>query len=120
MTPSVNQRFVAKHAMRSRHTTRVGRRAALLIFSALRETVGIRLAISTPTNISTPIAMPGWSMADLRNCMDLTPSSESARRSGVRTIQHPPGAGTPRKKCFQYGRVGCSSNRARRNASHME
>jgi len=27
--------------------------------------------------------------------------SERERRTGERTIQHPPGAGTPRKKCFQ-------------------
>jgi len=49
-------------------------------------------------------------------------SSATERIAGVRTIQQPPGAGTPVKKCVQYGAVSCSSivlKRASRKQSHI-
>ena len=48
--------------------------------------------------------------------------ASSSRMYGVSTIQQPPGAGTPVKKCFQYGIGACSSivlKRARRKQSHI-
>ena len=68
--------------------------------------------------------MPKYGFCSASASAGYLPFASSAidRIAGVRTIQHPPGAGTPVKKCFQYGCVGCSSivlNRARRKQSHI-
>ena len=60
-----------------------------------------------------------WKALLISGAVSLT-VKDRARIAGVSTIQQPPGAGTPRKKFFQYGMVGCSSivlKRARRKAS---
>ena len=61
----------------------------------LREMVGRREAIRMPTRHSMNIAHAGWRMTGSMSLI------VRASITGVSTIQQPPGAGTPRKKCFQ-------------------
>ena len=71
------------------------------MWTDFREIVGRRLAIRTPMKSSMDMPNHGfWRVLLTSGAVSLAVKA-SARMTGVRTIQQPPGAGTPRKKFFQ-------------------
>lgn len=113
-TPIVSQKFDTINATRSKNAANVKGIHFLDKRNAFSDSVGILDAINDPTNSNMKIPKYGDGL-HLR-------SSASATIAGVSTIQHPPGAGTPVKKCRQYGAVSRSSivlNLASRKQSHI-